>query len=442
SAAIAKLFGTYGQELQAALTQAAAFHDEFVQALAGAATTYAQAEAANTCAVSNAFNALLAPIENLLAPPPVNGATTPTPSAPLPLGSTVALIMGGTFDPQPFPVYVTTINGAYIQFLFPGANAAGLTYPAQFWPLTLNLGNLTINESIAQGVVDLNNAITSQLNASHNVIDFGFSQSSVVATNEMYALMNLPPGQRPDPSQLSFVLAGNPATPNGGIFTRFPGFHIPVLDLTFTPDTPPNSPYPTKIFATQYDPTSDFPQFPLNFLADLNAIMSTGQHDLYPNLDPNDAVALPTSPGYNGNTQYYMFMTRNLPLLEPLRAIPFIGRPLADLIQPDLRVLVDLGYTDWGSGQDYANIATPASLFGIPDPLVVGTDLARGAVEGTQAALVDIGLLPQSALPNAYPYLPSLDTNLNFFLGQPTDTTISLFTRAVGPLLDLIPPIY
>ncbi len=170
--------------------------------------------------------------------------------------------------------------------------------------------------------------------------------------------------------------------------------------------------------------------------------MSTGQHDLYPNLDPNDAVALPTSPGYNGNTQYYMFMTRNLPLLEPLRAIPFIGRPLADLIQPDLRVLVDLGYTDWGSGQDYANIATPASLFGIPDPLVVGTDLARGAVEGTQAALVDIGLLPQSALPNAYPYLPSLDTNLNFFLGQPTDTTISLFTRAVGPLLDLIPPIY
>ncbi|BCI92051.1 hypothetical protein NIIDMKKI_72570 [Mycobacterium kansasii] len=108
--------------------------------------------------------------------------------------------MGGTFDPQPFPVYVTTINGAYIQFLFPGANAAGLTYPAQFWPLTLNLGNLTINESIAQGVVDLNNAITSQLNASHNVIDFGFSQSSVVATNEMYALMNLPLASVPIPA--------------------------------------------------------------------------------------------------------------------------------------------------------------------------------------------------------------------------------------------------
>src|SRR5271170_2109173 len=45
SEAIAKLFGGYGQQYQAVLTKAAAFHDEFTQALASAGNAYAQAEA-------------------------------------------------------------------------------------------------------------------------------------------------------------------------------------------------------------------------------------------------------------------------------------------------------------------------------------------------------------------------------------------------------------
>ena len=45
-------------------------------------------------------------------------------------------------------------------------------------------------------------------------------------------------------------------------------------------------------------------------------------------------------------TNYYMIPTQNLPLLDPLRAIPVVGTPLADLLQPDLRVLVNLGYGD------------------------------------------------------------------------------------------------
>ncbi|MEB3937606.1 hypothetical protein OSH66_19870 [Mycobacterium ulcerans] len=54
---------------------------------------------------------------------------------------------------------------------------------------------------------------------------------------------------------------------------------------------------------------------------------------------------------------------------------------------------------------------------------------------------VDLGLLPASALPNAYPYLPSLDTDLNFFLGQPGVTDISLVTNAIGPVLQRLPAI-
>ena len=39
---------------------------------------------------------------------------------------------------------------------------------------------------------------------------------------------------------------------------------------------------------------------------------------------------------------------QNLPLLDPLRAIPVVGTPLADLLQPVLTPLVNLGYGDPG----------------------------------------------------------------------------------------------
>ena len=53
-----------------------------------------------------------------------------------------------------------------------------------------------------------------------------------------------------------------------------------------------------------------------------------------------------------------------MPLLTPLRQYlpaPY-GNTFADLLQPDVRVIVDMGY---GTGE-YANIPTPASLFELP----------------------------------------------------------------------------
>ena len=47
SAAIAKLFGAYGQEFQSVVSQAASFHNEFTQALAAAGNAYLEAEGAN-----------------------------------------------------------------------------------------------------------------------------------------------------------------------------------------------------------------------------------------------------------------------------------------------------------------------------------------------------------------------------------------------------------
>ena len=51
-----------------------------------------------------------------------------------------------------------------------------------------------------------------------------------------------------------------------------------------------------------------------------------------------------------------MIPTQDLPLLDGLRAIPGVGPAMADLIQPDMRVIIDLGYDRTGD----ANVATPA----------------------------------------------------------------------------------
>jgi len=129
-------------------------------------------------------------------------------------------------------------------------------------------------------------------------------------------------------------------------------------------------------------------------LADLNATLGfITQHGGYLNLTPdqiNSAVQLPTT---GGNTTYYMIPTPNLPLLAPVRLIPLVGDPLADLVQPDLRVLVNLGYGNinngWSPGP--ANVTTPIGLFPTNiNPADVLTALVNGIPQGITNAVNDL----------------------------------------------------
>ena len=445
SAAIANLFGGYGREYQALVLQAAAFHNEFTQTLAAAASTYAQAEAAGAALVSNELGLpISAPLGQTPTASTGSGALTSMVRAasgdPL-----YALIMGYTGTAQPQPQYLTAIYNSYLQTRFPSAIVQGVFTPEQFWPVTPQLGNLTFGQSLAQGIPLLNNAINAQLSGTTNTaVVFGYSQSATIATDE---IINLMAAGSPYQGQLSFVLVGNPNNPVGGILERFPGFYIPFLDVAFNGATPPNSPYPTVIYTAQYDGIADLPQYPLNLVSDLNAFMGYFfVHDTYPLMTPDqvaNAVPLPTSPGYTGNTQYYMLMTQDLPLLTPIRDIPYAGPPIADILQPDLRVLVDMGYADYGPGGDYANVPTPAGLFSVPDPFTIIPDLALGAVQGPYGAAIEIGveagLLSPSLFPTTYPWVPSIDPHLNFPIIQTSTTLLSLLSGSAGSVLDLIP---
>jgi PE-PPE domain len=189
------------------------------------------------------------------------------------------------------------------------------------------------------------------------------------------------------------------ATPTGGIIERFevPGAPLafPSLGATFNDAPTASNTYPTTVYTQEYDGFADFPQYPIDFLSDLNAYLGfVYQHFAYADLTPqqiSSAIALPTVG--NTTTQYYMIPTANLPLLDPVRLIPLIGDPLADLLQPDLTVLVNLGYgsitNGWSPGP--ANVPTPFGLFPTNiNPADVLTALANGAQQGITKALNDL----------------------------------------------------
>ena len=443
SAAITSLFNNESTTFQEMAAQGEAFHLRFTQLLDAALTAYTGTEQAALQALRDAITELESPFDSLFAQNEM--ATNPTSIPPLivPTNSSVAIIVGGTTFPLPSTQYDSSImtnllNNPTLSPLT-GALGQSIYTPEQFWPVTPQLGNLTLGQSTAQGIQLLNNAINAELSAGNKVIVYGTSQGALIATDDIRNFMAMP--NPPDPSKLSFFLTGDPGNPNGGFFERFKGLYIPFFDVFLNGATPPNSPYPTVILTNEYDMVGDFPQYVLNPISDANAVVGFlsfhGPHD-YVDLTPTQvgtAVQLPTSPGYTGNTTYYFRLTQDLPLVTPLRSLPQpYGNALADLLTPDLRVLVDMGY---GSGE-YANIPTPASLFELPDPFTIVPDLAVGAVQGPQAALVDLGVLPQSMMPTGYPFNPELNPDLNFPLPQSSVTGLSLLTMSEGELMRVL----
>ena len=391
SAATAQLFGTYAKDYHAVLARAAAFHEEFAAALASAGNAYAAAEAANASAISGVAPTLTSAVVQ----PPLQGTT-------------IGLIMGGSGLPIPPPSYITaTLNYINHNFNVLPSNANPLFTPEGYYPLILK--SLPLNTSISQGLQILDSAIKSTLanNPTGSVAILGYSQSADISSLEMLNLAN--PMLNPNPptaNQLGFTLLGDQMNPNGGFFARYPGFPngqpltFPALGLTLYGATPSNTIYPTNIYTLQYDGWADFPQYPINLISDLNAFAGIAfVHGTYPTLNPSalppgySLQTLPTSPGYTGVTNYYMITTPNgLPLLEPLRAIPVIGNPLADLLQPDLTTIVNLGYgnPNFGYSTGPADVQTYFGLFPHVSQAVIAQDLVAGAHQGTTAFMSDI----------------------------------------------------
>ena len=355
SARIAALLDAQAQQYQAFASQAEAFHNQFVQTLIAAQNSYAETEASNTATMQ------------------LTSAAPTTPTSP----TNVALIMGGTGNPTPSSAYMMSIEQAYLAQNYPGYTLVSVQTPEQFWPIT-GLSSETFGKSVQQGVTILNNAIMTQTAAGNHVVVVGYSQSATIATLEMRYLDALPAGIRPSPNLLNFVLLADPNNPVSGILTHYiPGFGA------FHVVTPLTTPYTTAIYTIQYEGIASFPQRLLDLPADLNALLGIlDLHGEYPFLTTAQlATAIEEQ---IGNTTYYLLPTADLPLLDPLRLVPLLGNPLANLLQPFLRPIIDLGY---------GNVfAIPGLLPGL-DPLSVGSYLGQGVAHAIADPLV-AGLPP------------------------------------------------
>ncbi len=375
SAAITQLFGAYSQDYQAVVAKAAAFHGQFTQALSAAGGAYAAAEAAASQALG-AFEA------------------SPMASTSANSAATVAIVIGGSGNPIPGQPYIDGVLRWATQGGFTWNTVQALFTPEGLYPLT-GTKSLPLDMSVSQGVQILDGAIKQQIAAGNSVLVQGYSQSSIIASLEMQNLLASP--NPPTGTQLSFNLLGDPMNPNGGLLARFAGLTFPSVGLDFYGATPANTPWTTNIYSLEYDGFADFPRYPIDIFADLNAIAGIAfVHPTYTHIDPatlpsGDIVKLPVSPSYTGplaNTTYWMVLTPDLPLLDPLRAIPVVGNPLADLLQPDLTYLVNWGYGDpnYGYSTAPANVPTGFGLFpplsataALPGDLVLGTQLGISA---------------------------------------------------------------
>ncbi len=376
--------------------------------------------------------------------------------------SDIGLVMGGSGLPIPTAPYVGGANLGFINGFgldqypatYPGVLANGLFTPEGLYPLTgvntlhfndpsgpftaFNVATgtpFTINDlpaqstSVGQGLSILNYNILANLGAHDTSTVFGYSQSATISGLEMGILKaeGVPTGAA------NFVLIGDPSAPNGGLLERFNGYEtingdthslplqLPSLGLNFDGATPASD-YTTSMYSLEYDGFTDFPRYPLNLLADLNAFLGIESlHGTYLNqfidavyppadltggptgADVHDAIPLPGSEslGYDSLTNYYMIDTIDgQPITAPLVSlIDGISKPLGDLLGPDLTMLINLGYGSdptigWSATTDSpANVPTPFGL--MPDltsaqMTTLDNDLLSGAEQGWNAFLTDL----------------------------------------------------
>jgi hypothetical protein len=147
SVTLAQLFNAHGHAYQQIAAQAQAVQQQFTQTLASTGTAYQQTEMAAQQALRNGIGTLEQPLVPLLeragvlVPPPTSYVAPPVSVNP------ISLVVGGAQTPVLPQSPVTALQSLYN---LPGTAYALYTLE-QLWPLTPQLGNLTLGQSIAQG---------------------------------------------------------------------------------------------------------------------------------------------------------------------------------------------------------------------------------------------------------------------------------------------------
>jgi PE-PPE domain len=346
------------------------------------------------------------------------------------LGSTVstavtllanAYVMGGTLMPMPNRGFVDMAIGDFINptvnpNLLP-VRGIPITYPA-----SAGFGT-TINESVRIGVANLDAAIAAQqlANPGQPIVVFGYSQSTVVSMIEKAKLEERKALGEPVPA-MTFVGVGVGNRPHGGIATYLQGVTIPIVDFSFNGPAPtdPEYGFTTIDIAREYDGLADFPQYPIDLLADLNAVLGVlFVHTTYNqiSLDPNSPKYVPgTTAQQYGDTTYYQIPTPQLPLFDLARMVG-VPEKLIDVVEPVAKVIVDAGY------DRTIPFGQPARFGLIPaiDPAKFASELGAAVGIGFQNALRLIAPAAPAGKPATFRAAGRGETKANVAVGAAPD---------------------
>ena len=313
-----------------------------------------------------------------------------------------------------------------------------VNYPASF----------LIDRSVAAGVPVLDQKI--KQNSNQFLLVVGYSEGTIVAEKVRRGLV---PGVDGAPlaDDLRFVMIASPNVPNGGIFSRFPGVGIPFIVTSNGAAEP--SPYDTTYVTNEYDPYADFPAYfnPLSLLNSLFAVMYVHPDQYYDTVDYDPLTNTGTTPvlvktvtNSAGGTDTYVFVqAEHLPLLAPARqAFAAVGltpitEPLLSAVEPVLRLLVDMGYTD----RENLNPEVPVkfSLFTPPARIIETIAKIPGALgQGVNNFNNGVGSIPAPVAPTIAP-TNSPSINAKSLPQEPQESLVNDEPPAVGAT-DPAPP--
>lgn len=339
----------------------------------------------------------------------------------------LVLIMGGTGTPDPDAEvgYVPNIMQYYVGNMdnyLSGPSVCGtvtctpqaVITPETAWPLYGGLSAATWQQSILQGSEDFDTALLAALadreSEDDKIVLFGYSQSGAILAIQKQKIAANP--ELYDAEDLSIMVIGNVSRPNGGLNARLP-ITIPIVQFPYGPPMPTDTGVDTVDVAMKWDIIADAPLYVLNPLAMLNALMGGPGfgiiHGTYPNPEGNpptgliggytqeewdDMMANPENypdlidiqePTDGSDTTYITVTPKILPLVQPLHTIGL--KPIADLIEPALRVIIE--ETGYDRSLPYG---TPTTFRLIPifNPVTLAIDLVPAVQQGVEQFVADL----------------------------------------------------
>ena len=274
--------------------------------------------------------------------------------------SSSALVIGGLDTPQLHDIIMAQILGD----LTHGQERVSVNWPAEAGPYT-GRGDMTLGQSIAVGIDNLNAEITAALgrltrDENGNVLNgekvtvIGLSAGSLVTTEVLRQMAADPNAVGAD--EISFYLVADSSRQELIKDSKY----NPKYDYTYQPA--PDTVYDTHVITGEFDGLADMPDRWWNLTAVVNAMAGAIVVHIpvmFADLDdvPAENITVKTN-ALGGTTTHYLVPTEELPLVTLL---PFL-KPMEE----SLRASVERGYKRYDDVPSAARTASVATVAAEP----------------------------------------------------------------------------